>query len=156
MRAQFSAASAQETEALGAQLARAQPSGGAFTVIYLRGELGTGKTTLVRGFLQAHGYAGLVRSPTYTLIELYPLAGQVFLHADLYRLAEPAELESTGIRDYAQAGYVWLIEWPERGQGRLPAADLVLELSFAKEAHLISAEGFSACGQAWLQRLRPS
>jgi tRNA threonylcarbamoyladenosine biosynthesis protein TsaE len=153
MRTQFSAASAADTEALGAQLARAQPLGHALTVIYLRGELGTGKTTFVRGFLEGHGYTGPVRSPTYTLIELYPLAGQVFLHADLYRLAEPSELESTGIRDYAQAGYVWLIEWPERGQGHLPEADLVLELSFAKDAHLISAEGLSASGRAWLQRL---
>lgn len=153
MRAQFSAASASETEALGARLARAQPLGAAFTVIYLSGELGTGKTTLVRGFLEAHGYSGPVRSPTYTLIELYPLSGRVFLHADLYRLAEPSELESTGIRDYASGGHVWLIEWPERGQGYLPSADLVLELSFAKEAHLISMEGHSDPGRAWLRQL---
>lgn len=153
MHAQFSAASARETEALGARLARAQPPGGAFTVIYLRGELGTGKTTLVRGFLEALGHSGLVRSPTYTLIELYRLAGQVFLHADLYRLQEPAELESTGIRDYAQDGYVWLIEWPERAAGQLPEADLVLELSFADHAHLISAEALSQSGQGWLQRV---
>jgi tRNA threonylcarbamoyladenosine biosynthesis protein TsaE len=151
MRAQFSAASAPDTEALGARVARARPAGSAFHVIYLRGELGTGKTTLVRGFLQALGYEGVVRSPTYTLIELYPLAGEVFLHADLYRLRAPSELESTGIRDYAQQGYVWLIEWPERAAGRLPAADLMLDLSFAAHAHLISAEALTAAGQVWLR-----
>jgi tRNA threonylcarbamoyladenosine biosynthesis protein TsaE len=153
MRAQFSAAGAADTEALGARVARAQPAGGAFTVIYLCGELGSGKTTLVRGFLQGLGYTGVVRSPTYTLIELYPLAGQVFLHADLYRLQDPSELESTGIRDYAQAGYVWLIEWPERAQGHLPGADLVLALSFAAHAHRIDAEARTDAGEQWLRGL---
>ncbi len=89
-------------------------------VIYLCGDLGAGKTTWVRGFLAASGVATPVRSPTYPLVELYELTDATAVHLDLYRLQDAAELEPLGVRDWAQPGYVWLIEWPERG-GAAPA-----------------------------------
>ena len=142
-----------ETETLGARLARSRPAGGELAVLFLQGDLGSGKTTLARGFLQALGVTDAVRSPTYTLIELYPLEGLTVVHADLYRLHDPGELEGLGLRDWAQAHYLWLIEWPERGYGHLPSPDLRLTLSVAAAAHAIEISPCSPLGAAWLERL---
>jgi len=118
------------TESVGAALARATASQPGL-VVYLRGELGAGKTTLARGWLRAMGASGAIRSPTYTLVEPYELDGRSVLHLDLYRLNDPAELEQLGLADTPPDRSHWLVEWPERAAGRLPAADLELALHTA-------------------------
>ncbi len=147
------ARSEQDTEAWGARLARTRPPGGQPAVLFLTGELGAGKTTLVRGFLRAQGVSAAVRSPTYTLVELYRLPGLTVLHADLYRLQDPGELEALGLREWAQAGYLWLIEWPERGRGHLPLPDLTVSLGVLSDAHTIDLQAHSAFGEHWLREL---
>lgn len=145
---------AEETEALGARLARARPpSDAALAVLYLCGELGSGKTTFVRGFARAAGVGGLVRSPTYTLLELYPAAGGTLVHLDLYRVQSPAELDSLGLREWAAPAHTWLIEWPEHGVGRLPQADLVVGFTAGGAGHDIEVTSGSALGAAWLVEL---
>jgi tRNA threonylcarbamoyladenosine biosynthesis protein TsaE len=152
----FSTSTAAATEEVGACLARARPAGAdVFAVIYLRGDLGAGKTTWVRGFLRASGVHAVVRSPTYTLVELYDLGVITAVHLDLYRLQDESELEALGVRDWAQPGYLWLIEWPERAIGRLPAPDLCVQLNAQDEAHDILVSAGSALGQSWLQRACP-
>ncbi len=112
---------------LGATIAAVCESG---CVIYLNGELGAGKTTLVRGFLRKLGYQGHVRSPTFTLFEPYQLDIMPVYHFDLYRLINPEEFMYIGGREYFTAQSVCLIEWPERGAGFLSAADLVCNFDF--------------------------
>lgn len=114
----------QAQEAFGAALAAA--CGDASPVIFLLGDLGAGKTTLARGFLRALGHAGAVRSPTYTLVEPYDLGGRWVFHLDLYRVADPGELEYLGLRDFLDDGAALLVEWPERGSGWLPQPDLTI------------------------------
>ncbi len=111
---------------LGARLAQALIGG---CIITLGGPLGAGKTTLVRAVLRALGHAGTVRSPTYTLVESYAVRGMKIHHFDYYRLADPAELEYTGLRDLLEPGAIGLIEWPERGAGWTPPVDLHIEIS---------------------------
>ena len=142
---------AEETEEFGARLASARPRrNDLFAVVYLTGDLGAGKTTLTRGFLHALGVAGAVRSPTYTLVEIYETSALTALHLDLYRLADPAELDNLGLREWARAGHVWLIEWPERALDRLPAADLVVRLAAGMSGHDIEVTSASPVGQSWL------
>ena len=162
MRKSLAAATAEETEQIGAWLAAARPAGDALKVVYLTGDLGAGKTTLARGFLREAGVTGAVKSPTYTLVETYRAAspsaeGVVagaptpsFVHLDLYRLIEPSELENLGLRDWAVPGHVWLVEWPERGVGHLPPADLVVRLVGGEPAHVIEIEAESVLGEEWL------
>jgi tRNA threonylcarbamoyladenosine biosynthesis protein TsaE len=144
---------AEETEELGAGLARARPRTGELAVLYLQGELGSGKTTFVRGFARATGVGTLVRSPTYTLLEVYPAGSLTLVHLDLYRVQSPAELDSLGLREWARPGHLWLIEWPEHGAGRLPAADLVVSLSASTSAHDVEVTAGSALGASWLVQL---
>ena len=147
---------AEETEALGQQLAAVRPDPGALVVLYLTGELGAGKTTFARGFLRELGVTGAVRSPTYTLLELHELTAVTALHVDLYRLREPSELESLGLREWARPGCLWLIEWPERAAERLPPPDLTLTFTVGPRAHDIVVQSHSDAGKTWLARLKSS
>ena len=117
----FHLADAAATERVGAALARALAGG---MVVALHGDLGTGKTTLVRGALRALGWTGPVKSPTYTLVEHYPFSSLYFYHFDFYRFADPSEWETAGLADCFRDDAVCLVEWPERVAGLLPPADL--------------------------------
>lgn len=147
-------ATPEETEGLGARLAAARaPTAAALTVVYLQGELGAGKTTFARGFARAAGYAGPLRSPTYTLLEVYPLTAGTLVHVDLYRVQSPAELESLGLRDFLLPAHLWLIEWPGQGAGHLPAADLISSFTSGPAGHDVELEPGSALGERLLIRM---
>jgi tRNA threonylcarbamoyladenosine biosynthesis protein TsaE len=130
--------SGDETEALGARLFGTPPHSGApCRVVTLSGELGSGKSTFARGVLRALGATGPIKSPSYTLLETYELPGVDAVHLDLYRLIDPAELEHLGLADYHRPGFLWLVEWPERGAGRLPAVDVGFRFSITDKGHRI-------------------
>ncbi|HIO96741.1 MAG TPA: tRNA (adenosine(37)-N6)-threonylcarbamoyltransferase complex ATPase subunit type 1 TsaE [Leucothrix sp.] len=114
----------------GGKIAEQLPKGG---LVFLNGDLGAGKTTLVRGLLRSLGYQGIVKSPTYTLVEPYEINGRNIYHFDLYRLGDPEELEYMGGRDYWNSDALCLIEWPEKAQGYLPEADIILNIKYLNE-----------------------
>ena len=123
-----------DMEALGARLA---PGIAKVQLIYLHGELGTGKTTLVRGLLRALGYVGVVKSPTFTLVEPYSVAGHNTYHFDLYRLKHPDELEFVGFRDYLKDRNVCLVEWAERAAEVLPMPDIDVVIHKADHKRIV-------------------
>jgi tRNA threonylcarbamoyladenosine biosynthesis protein TsaE len=133
------------------QLADSLPDAG--LTIHLHGDLGAGKTTLVRGLLQSLGHQGNVKSPTYTLVEHYQLAGKTVFHFDLYRLADPEELLYLGIEDYLGQTALLLIEWPEQGGDLLPKPDLTVHLQYQPEGRDITLEAQSATGQKICDKL---
>ena len=134
------------TRGLAARLAATAPVP---AVVYLHGDLGSGKSTLARAWLRALGVTGTVRSPTYTLVERYALAGGgEALHLDLYRIGAPEELEYLGLDEVPAA--LWLVEWPQRGTGALPSADLQVHLAVAGEGREARIEASSPGGQTWL------
>lgn len=126
----LSVASAERMQALGRAIGSAVGATEGPLIIALEGELGAGKTTLVGGLLRAYGITGPVRSPTYTLIEPYETASRQVYHLDLYRLADPTEVEPLGIRDLLAEAAVLLIEWPSKAAGALPPADLWIDIAY--------------------------
>ena len=122
-------------------------------VVYLHGELGAGKTTLVRSVLQGLNYQDRVKSPTYTLVERHDLDDLTVFHFDLYRLADSEELEFLGIRDYLDGNSLVFIEWPERGEGFLPAADIDIKLAYDNDARRIECVALTNKGEECLEPL---
>lgn len=140
------------TFALGEHIAQICP---VKTVIYLHGDLGTGKTTFSRGFLHGKGYFGKVTSPTYTLIEAYNCPNSKVYHLDLYRLKSAEELEFLGVRDYIGGDGIMLIEWPELGGGFLPAPTLEVALEFFEDGRKASLVAHNVIGQEILDKFEP-
>ncbi|MDI9727329.1 tRNA (adenosine(37)-N6)-threonylcarbamoyltransferase complex ATPase subunit type 1 TsaE [Stutzerimonas stutzeri] len=132
--------------ALGARIARVTGGRG---VIYLHGDLGAGKTTLSRGLIRGFGHEGKVKSPTFTLVEPYELGEVQVFHFDLYRLVDPEELEFLGIRDYFEGNALCLIEWPERGAGILPKADMDITITPHEAGRTLRLSPHTAGGEAW-------
>jgi tRNA threonylcarbamoyladenosine biosynthesis protein TsaE len=139
------------TEKLGHALAAGARAG---RVIHLRGDLGAGKTTLVRGLLRALGHAGRVKSPTYTLVEPYELSSLHFYHFDFYRLKDRSEWEQAGFRDYFGGQAMCAVEWPERAGDLLSPPDLDIALRFEGEGRSASVLAHGEPGAAWLSSLR--
>lgn len=150
MEFELAAADSAAMEAVGGRLAPRLQAG---QIIFLRGELGAGKTTLVRGLLRGRGLTAAVKSPTYTLVEPYTLSGLQIFHFDLYRLRQPEELEFLGLRDYLAGAGVCLIEWPERGAGFLPAPDAEAHIAVAAAGRRVQFKAYTEKGVALLHDL---
>lgn len=141
----------ESTDLLGAALADTRP---AQAVVHLQGDLGAGKSTLARALLRTLGVQGAIRSPTYTLIERYPLSSGEAWHLDLYRIGSAGELDFLGLDE--GAADLWLVEWPERGAGALPPVDLVVALAIDGQGRRAQLTSHSAVGNEWVQRLGQS
>jgi tRNA threonylcarbamoyladenosine biosynthesis protein TsaE len=145
------------TLALGSRLGCALEAG---LTIWLRGDLGAGKTTLTRGLLRELGFAGRVKSPTYTLVELYDFPRFNLYHFDLYRFVSHNEWEDAGFREYFNPTSVCLVEWPDKGDGLLPDPDVVVKLDFCDgegvDGRSVRIEGFTEAGKACVARLKSS
>jgi len=152
MASHLTISSSESMESLGAELARLSEGRG---FIYLSGELGTGKTTLVRGLLRALGHTGAVKSPTFTIVEPYHIDSKRVYHFDMYRLGDPEELELLGGRDYFSPENLCLVEWPQCAAGSLPDPDLLIELQHAGTARKLSLSGLSEKGRQWCSELSP-
>lgn len=122
-------------------------------VIYLHGDLGAGKTTLVRGVLNALGYKGRAKSPTYALVEPYHVAGLDLRHFDLYRLQNEEEWVSAGFRDEFDGCNIFFIEWPEHAQGLLPQADVEIVFEILPKGRIVEISGCTTTGRECLEQL---
>ena len=123
-------------------------------VMLLQGDLGVGKTTFARGFIHASGFDGIVKSPTYTLVEPYPITNnRMCYHFDLYRLADPEELEFIGARDYFNDTDVCLIEWPEKAEGYLPPADWICKFSHQEKGRNLEVFALTDKGEDLMLRV---
>jgi len=141
-----------DTMALGTRLASALAPG---MVVYLRGELGAGKTTLARGILRGLGYAGKVKSPTYALVEVYEVSRLYLYHFDFYRLDDPLGWIDAGLREHFSADTVCLVEWPEKAGGTLPPADLEIRLQIVGQERGITLLGHTAAGRRCIAAIAP-
>jgi tRNA threonylcarbamoyladenosine biosynthesis protein TsaE len=141
----------QSTLALGAALAHGLERG---MVVYLHGELGAGKTTLVRGVLRAAGFAGRVKSPTYTLVEVYEVSRLNFHHFDFYRFQDPREWIDAGFRETFDGTNVSLVEWPEKAQGLLPAPDVDVTLQIQDAGRVATLVANTPAGQRCIDSAR--
>ena len=139
---------AHATDVLGHALAATRPQP---AVVHLHGDLGAGKSTLARALLRALGVTGTVRSPTYTLVERYPVEGGEAWHLDLYRIGDPGELDFLGLDE--GGAVLWLVEWPERGRGATPVADLDIRLAIHGTGRSAELMAGSPAGQHWLDVL---
>lgn len=140
------------TLALGRELAQALPGG---MVAFLYGDLGAGKTTFARAFLRALGVGERVKSPTYSLVEGYEIGDRRAFHLDLYRIADPGELEWLGLDSLAEPGAIVLVEWPERGAGALPPVDLALHFRHADGGRAVRLEARTPMGRRLVEALSP-
>ena len=123
-------------------------------VCFLEGDLGVGKTRITRAIIQSLGYQGNVKSPTYTLVEPYQLENMKVYHFDLYRLSDPEELDFLGIRDYFDDESVSFIEWPSKGEGWLPEADLVISLIFKQQGRICQLQENTKAGARLIRKLK--
>ena len=147
----FQLADSAATEALGARLAGTRPP---TAVVHLQGDLGAGKSTLARAMLRALGVTGAIKSPTYTLVERYLLVdGREAAHLDLYRIGQSGELDFLGLDELADSVSLWLVEWPERGAGHLPAPDLIIALQVDGAGRSAALSPQSPAGASWIERL---
>jgi len=138
------------TERLGGALAGGIAPG---RVLHLRGDLGSGKTTLVRGLLRALGHQGRVKSPSYTLLEPYTLSSLNLYHFDFYRFKDRSEWLNSGFREYFNPASACIVEWPERAAPHLAPPDLELTLEFAGDARRARLEARTPAGASWLSSL---
>lgn len=134
----------------GARIARVTQGHG---LIFLKGNLGMGKTTLSRGIIRGLGHVGAVKSPTFTLVEPYEIGDIRAFHFDLYRLVDPEELEFLGIRDYFEDDAMCLIEWPDKGAGFLPKPDLTITIGPQDSGRSLKILAEGSRGEAWCAAL---
>ncbi|PCJ50334.1 MAG: tRNA (adenosine(37)-N6)-threonylcarbamoyltransferase complex ATPase subunit type 1 TsaE [Gammaproteobacteria bacterium] len=141
----------QATHDLGALIAKhlQTPS-----ICYLEGDLGVGKTRLVRAIIQSLGHKGTVKSPTYTLVEPYQFTDFTAYHFDLYRLSDPEELDYLGIRDYFDEHSLVFIEWPDKGKGWIAAPDVEIILEFKDSGRTCLLQSHSLVGDKLLKNLK--
>ena len=141
-------ADTESTESLGRLLAITRPSQ---AVVHLQGDLGAGKSTLARALLRELGVQGAIRSPTYTLVERYPIPGGEAWHLDLYRIGDTGELDFLGLDDASAT--LWLVEWPEKVGQALPPADIRLQLAHDRQGRTVQLQAGSPAGEQWMEAL---
>jgi tRNA threonylcarbamoyladenosine biosynthesis protein TsaE len=142
----------QATLAFGKTLATLCPA--SLFTIHLEGELGAGKTTLTRGLLRQLGHKGNVKSPTYTLVERYELADRAVFHFDLYRLADPEELDYLGLDDYLSNNSLSIIEWAKQGGAYLPKPDITIAINYHNSGRNMTITPESPQGQQMCDKLK--